>query len=174
MTLRPFTKDFNTGFGMGGEAIANYGNSAYENNSSGSRRGTSRGRERGETRMSRAQRRLNEMTSGTNLSTKHQDLELDQRTNHTYNQSQIEKPKDVTIQENYLGEHDNGRSPPQSPGSEQDDAIGNTTTITYAAHALTTNGRHQNSGSRGSERTNPDEITVTHLVEQKVRPRNMV
>ncbi|MCJ1231161.1 hypothetical protein MMC12_007837 [Toensbergia leucococca] len=32
MTLRPFTKDFNTGFGLGGDAVGNYGASGYDNN----------------------------------------------------------------------------------------------------------------------------------------------
>lgn len=117
------------------------------------------------------------MTSGTNLSTKHVNLELDHRTNHNYNIPPAEKPKDVTVKENYLGEHEDGRTPPiSSPNSEQDDTTGNTTTITYAAHASTIsgNGRHQITGSSGSERTNPDEITITHVVEQKVRPRNIV
>lgn len=169
MTLRPFTKDFNTGFGMGGDAVGDYGNTG-----DGSGRGTSRGRY-GTKRLSRAQRKHSEILSETNF-------ELDRRThrwgyhNHKAEKSKVEMPKPVIVQETYVGEQDACRSLPQSPTTEEHDLRGNTTTVIYASPASPTAGRsrRQMSSSSGSAGTNPDEITVTHSVEQKVRPRNMV
>ena len=163
MTLRPFTKDFNTGLGMGGDAVGEYGNTG-----DGSGRGTSRGRY-GNRRLSRAQQKHSELLSETNF-------ELDQRTNrHGYHKRKAEKPKAVIVQENYLGKQDACWSPLQSPTEEHESRL-NTTTIIYASPASTTAGhsRRRMSGSRGSAGTSPDEITVTQSVEQKVSPRNMV
>lgn len=163
MTLRPFTKDFNTGFGMGGDAVGEYGNTG-DGSGRGSGRGTSRGRV-SKNRSSRAQRKHSELASDT-------DFELDQR-KHRYFSSKrkAEKPEPIIVQENYLGEQDAGHSLPQSPRAEEQSLRGNTTTVIYASPSSSPPGhtRRQTSGSTG-----PDEITVTHSVEQKVRPRNMV
>ena len=190
MTLRPFAKDFDTGFGMGGDTVGDYGESEYGSGSKGSS-----GRKPRASRISKAQRRLDDLTSGTNHSTTgHTDLELDLRTrNPSYHNSLTGKPKSWTVQEFYLGEHGIGRSPPTSPGVEENEAndvqIGNTTTIIYSSpspHGIATGsgfggyGRHHMTSTRGVDNSNtptphPDDtITVTHLVEQKVRPRNMV
>ena len=45
MTLRPFTRDFNTGFGLGGDIVANYGASGYTVSNANSRFNNSGGGE---------------------------------------------------------------------------------------------------------------------------------
>ena len=129
MTLRPFTKEFDTGFGMGGETYRTHGTNANGYIvSSGTRDNTAVSRSRGD------------------------DIEL------SYRQKHNSTGKNTVIRSRELVEADISDDGSTVGMTDR----GNTTTIRSGEH-----------GPIG-QAIGPDQIMVSHQVEQSVRPRHMV